>query len=73
MAAMIKQMPLGQSPFGADFDANAAFLEMNQELSEISTAPVADTVFQVPEGFKSVSGGEIVHDMMTKMQASAKQ
>jgi hypothetical protein len=72
MAAMMKQMPPGQSPFGANFDADAAFLEMNQELSEISTAPVPDTVFQVPDGFKSVAAGEIIHDMLTKAQAAAK-
>ena len=51
MAAMIKQMPAGQTPFGAGFRPRSPFLEMNQELSELSTAPVSATAFQVPEGY----------------------
>jgi hypothetical protein len=73
IAAMMKQMPAGQSPFGANFDADTPFMEMNQELAELSTAPVSDKVFQIPEGYKSVPASEIIRDTMMKNQPAAKK
>jgi hypothetical protein len=74
IAAMLKRMPAGtNSPFGANFDADAAFMQMNQELVELSTAAVPDSIFQVPADFKSVPVGDILKDRMAKAQAAMKQ
>jgi hypothetical protein len=74
LAAMMKQMPAGQNPFGTTFDADTAMMEVNQELAEMSTAPLPDQLFQVPEGYKSAPAGDIVKDMMSKyMPAAAKK
>jgi hypothetical protein len=64
MAAIMKQLPPDKNPFGPDFDFNAPFLEMTQDLAELSTAPVPASAFTLPEGYKEVPAGEIVKDMM---------
>ena len=51
---MIKTMPAESSPFGAGFDADAPFIQMQMEVAELSTAPIADSLFTVPEGYRSV-------------------
>lgn len=66
IAAMMKQMPADQNPFGAGFDADAPFLEMSQDLTELSSAPVSASVFAVPEGYQEAPIGEMVRDMMPK-------
>jgi hypothetical protein len=73
LAAMLKQMPPGQTPFGADFDADAPFLEINQELAELSTAAIPAAAFQLPEGYQEAPLSELVHGMMAKSKAAAKQ
>jgi len=71
IAAMMKANP-GASPFGADFDANAPFMTMNQELAEISTASIPDSVFQIPEGYTAAPAADILKDMIARMQAGKK-
>jgi hypothetical protein len=71
-AAMMKQRPAGSDQPGAAVDAEAPFMEMNQEATEISTASIADSVFQIPAGYQSVAVSEILKDMTTKAQAAAK-
>ena len=71
IAAMMKANP-GASPFGADFDTNAPFMTMNQELAEISTASIPDSVFQIPEGYTAAPAADILKDMIARMQAGKK-
>ena len=40
MAAMLQRMPAGSNALGAGFDPNAPFMQMNQEVVEISSEPV---------------------------------
>jgi hypothetical protein len=72
MAAMAK-MPSDQNPLGPGFDANAPFMQINQELSELSTAPIADAVFQVPEGFESAPVADLMKTMIARHQPAVKQ
>jgi hypothetical protein len=59
---------LPNSPLGANFDANTPFAQMTQEVSEISTDAVPDSVFQVPADYKAAPLEDILKDMMTRMQ-----
>ena len=73
IAAMMKANPQA-NPFGAGFDAEAPLMTMTQELAELSTASVPDSVFQIPEGYKQAPASDILKDMMAKMsKASPKQ
>ncbi len=54
----------GQQGSGApQFDANAPFIESNSEMVELSTAPVDDSVFQVPAGFQSAPAAELLKSL----------
>jgi len=72
VAAMMKQMPADKNPFGSGFDAEAPVLEMTQELAEMSTAPISDKVFEIPEGYTTAPLGEIIKGMMPKPTGAAK-
>jgi len=69
MAAMIKTLSPESNPSGAGFDADAPFIHMQMEVAELSTAPIADSLFTVPEGYRSAPASEVVADMMTKSRA----
>jgi hypothetical protein len=69
LAALLKQMP--NSPAGAGFDADAPLVHVNQELAEISTAPVPDSVFRVPEGYQSVPAADLLKDLIKQKMAQA--
>jgi hypothetical protein len=70
LAAMMKQMPADKNPFGDKFDADAPFMEMTHEISELSSAPVAESVFAIPEGYQETSAAEMVRAMMPKPAAA---
>jgi hypothetical protein len=67
IAAMMKQAPPDKNPFGDKFDADAPFMEMTQELAELSSATVPESVFAVPEGYEETSIAEMVKAMMPKI------
>ncbi len=73
MAAMLAQMPAGSSPFGANFDPSAPFMQINQEVVELSDAFVPDSIFQIPEGFREVAAADLINGLLAKSQAGAKQ
>ncbi len=73
VAAMMKQAPAGTDAPGTAIDADAPFMEMNQEAAEVSTASIADSVFQIPEGYKSVAVSEILKDINARTKVPAKQ
>jgi hypothetical protein len=74
LAAMMRQMPAGaNNPFGPNFDSEAPLMQMNQEVVELSTAPVLDSLFQIPEGYEEAPASELVKGMFAKSQAALKQ
>ncbi len=73
MAAMLQRMPAGSHPSGASFDPNEPFMQMNQEVAELSTAPVPDSVFQIPEGYQEAPASDLIKGLLAKSQAAAKQ
>ena len=66
VAAMLQRMPPGSSPFGASFDPAAPFMQMDQELVEISTASVPDAVFRIPEGYQEEPRAELIKSLFAK-------
>ena len=73
MAAMLQRMPAGSNPSGASFDPNEPFMQMNQEVAELSTAPVPDSVFQIPEGYQPAPASELIKGVLAKSRAAFKQ
>jgi hypothetical protein len=65
MAAMMQRMPAA--------DPDAPFMQMNQEVAELSAAPVPDSVFQIPEGYQEAPASELIKGLLAKSQATAKQ
>jgi len=77
--ALIQQFKNGKLFYSAGkqtsiigFDPDTALAQVTQELAEISTASIPDSVFQVPEGYRSVPAVEIIKDMLAKTPAAAK-
>jgi hypothetical protein len=48
-------------------------MQMNQELEEISTAPVPDSLFQIPEGYQEATASDLIKGLVARSQAAAKQ
>ena len=58
MMALMSQT--GGSTIAAPSDPNTAFLKMTQEVSELSTEPLNESLFQVPKDFKQLSFTELL-------------
>jgi TonB family protein len=54
---------------GGNLDPTAAVMTMNEELVNVSTDPVPDSVFQIPEGYAAVPLADIMSGMMPKPPA----
>ncbi len=52
-------------------DPNASFMQITQELTQISTEPIADSVFDVPPDYKQATVAEIMQAMLPKVSAPA--
>jgi len=65
VAALLRQTPGSGAP-GADAAAEEPLARVDEELAEISTAPIPDSVFQIPEGYKEVPAADILKDMVQK-------
>ncbi|HTC33228.1 MAG TPA: hypothetical protein VK724_07645 [Bryobacteraceae bacterium] len=72
IAALLKSIPAGNAP-GAALDDTAPFLQLNQELMELSSASVPDSVFQIPEGYHEASPSELVQALLAKTKAPSQQ
>lgn len=70
IANLTKLMPPGPNNPG-NVDPNAALMEMNQELVEISDAPIADSVFEVPAGYTAAPLGDIMSAMKAGLMPGA--
>jgi hypothetical protein len=71
IAAMAKNNPQAAAMFG-NFDGNSPMLTMTQDVSELSTATVPDSVFQIPDGYKSAPPADILKVVFDKATAAAK-
>ena len=67
LAAMAKANPQAAAMFG-NFDASQPLMTLTQDIAELSTAVIPDSVFQIPEGYKSVDATEILKGMFDKAQ-----
>jgi hypothetical protein len=70
MAAIMKQKAAAGDGAGAGLDEGAPFVQVNQELVELSTEPVPDSAFQIPEGYREASASELVQAVLAKSKAA---
>ncbi len=73
MEALVARMsgqPGRRATAGAE--AETPFMEMSQEVVELSTAPVDEALFRIPEGFAAASFGELMNGMMEAQKKAAK-
>lgn len=63
LAAMMRQLPAANNPL-AGIDANAPLFQMNQEVVEISSAPIPASQFEIPAGFEEAAAADIIKGMM---------
>jgi hypothetical protein len=73
MAAMLQLMPAAGNTGGASFDPDAPLMQMNLEAVELSTEPVPDSVFLIPEGYQEAVASDVIKGVFAKIQAPAKQ
>jgi hypothetical protein len=71
MAAMLQRVPAGNRSTHA-IDPSTPFMQMDQELAEISTAAVPDSVFQIPEGYQEAAASELIKGMIGRSRAAAR-
>ena len=69
LAAMSKQMA-GKGQAGPMIDPDAPLIEVNQEIAELSSAPVDASLFEVPKDYAAVPIEDLVGELV-KAQASA--
>jgi hypothetical protein len=58
---------------GAGLDASAPIVRVNYELVELSSAPVLDSVFQIPQAYQETSPSELMQALLRKGKAAAQQ
>jgi hypothetical protein len=73
MIAIIQRMAAGGNSPGASLDESAPLVQVNYELVELSTAPVPDSVFQIPEGYREASPSELIRALLPKSKAPVQQ
>jgi hypothetical protein len=73
LAAMLQQLRPGGNAAGAVADDGAPLMQVNQELVELSTTSVPDSVFQIPEGYKEAPAAELMETFLAKGRAAAQQ
>jgi hypothetical protein len=72
IAAMMKQNPQAAAMFG-NFDGNSPLMTMTQNVSELSTATVPESVFQIPDGYQTAPPVDLIKAMFFKATAAAKK
>lgn len=71
LAALAKQMGgQGQAAVPA-IDPNAPLMEMNQEVAELSSAPVDESLFEIPKDYTAAPAGGMIRDMLNAQSAAA--
>jgi hypothetical protein len=70
LAVMAKQMATQGQSFPA-LDPDAPLLEMNQEVAELSTAPVDASLFEIPKDYTAVSADDMFREMFKAKSTAA--
>ncbi len=70
IAAALERLPAGSNPLGAGFDPNAPLIQMDEEAVELSSEPVPDGLFQVPEGYQEAPIADLLKGMAAKTQTA---
>ncbi len=70
LGALMKQMPAGSAPAGG-FDPAGALAHVTYEVASISTDPIAESVYQIPEGYQAVPAADILKDMIRSRMPAA--
>jgi hypothetical protein len=65
LVAMLAKQMSGQGQPMPAVDPDAPVLEMNQEVAELSSAPVDGSLFEIPAGYAAVSADDMVREMAT--------
>ncbi len=73
LVAIFQRMPAAGNAPGAGLDDSAPIVQVNYELVELSTAPIPDSVFQIPEGYQEASPSELIQALLQKSKAAAQQ
>ncbi len=73
LGAMANKMaePKGQ-PITGGFDPNAPLMRMNQEVVEISSAPVEGSLFEIPKEFSSAPAEELLKGLIQSMSQAVR-
>lgn len=72
LAALLPQARGAGQPPPANFDPAAPLISFNEEIVELSTTPVEDSLFQAPAGFSKVALEEILKDQFAAIAAPAR-
>ena len=67
MAMLAPQLQQQGQALPAGIDPTAPLLSANQEIAELSTDPVDEAVFKIPEGYRKVDIQEILKDQIAAM------
>jgi hypothetical protein len=63
LAVMAKQMA-AQGQASPAIDPDAPLIEMSQEVTELSSAPVDASIFEIPKDYAAVSADDMVRDLV---------
>jgi hypothetical protein len=72
LAAVAPQLRAQGQALPQGLDSNAPIFSMTYEIVEVSTAPIEDSVFQVPEGYRKVELEEILKDQFVGAKPQAR-
>jgi hypothetical protein len=72
VAALMARMATGGDGAGGGLDPNEPITGIKYELAEISTAPIPDSVFQIPGGYQAASASDILKDFVKERTAAVK-
>src|SRR5207249_2434401 len=59
-AKMAQQMQKEGQALPAGYDPDAPFIQVTQEVEELSTAPLEDALFRVPEGYQTAPMADLM-------------
>jgi len=71
LLAQLMGQTKGANGAAAGLDPNAPLMQMNQEVTELSSAPIAASQFEIPAGFQEAAAADIINAMMPAMPAPA--
>jgi hypothetical protein len=70
LAALAKQTAR-QGQAAPAIDPDAPLMEMNQEVAELSSAPVDASLFEIPKDYAAIPAGDMIREMVKAQIAAA--